>query len=68
MLAERAGRSLGYVGHACQQPRIEGENRLYPYCGVRRVTAAGALTERLFGLIIERGGSYKFVSYANQLD
>jgi hypothetical protein len=69
LLAERAGQSLAYVGHACGQPRIEGENRLYPYCGVRRVTAAGdTLTERLFGLIIERGGSYKFVSYANQLD
>jgi hypothetical protein len=69
LLAERAGESLGYVGHACQQPRIEGENRLYPYCGLRRVTAAGdTVTERLFGLIIERGGSYKFVSYANQLD
>ena len=69
LLAERAGQSLAYVGHACGQPRSEGENRLYPYCGVRRVTAAGdTLTERLFGLIIERGGSYKFVSYANQLD
>jgi hypothetical protein len=69
LLAERAGQSLAYVGHTCAQPRIEGENRLYPYCGVRRVSAAGdTLTERLFGLIIERGGSYKFVSYANQLD
>jgi hypothetical protein len=69
LLAERAGQSLVYAGHTCGQPRIEGENRLYPYCGVRRVTAAGdTLTERLFGLIIERGGSYKFVSYANKLD
>ena len=68
LLDERSGRPLGYVGHTCGQPRVEGENRLHPYCGLRRVTEAGdTVTERLFGLIIERGGSYKFVSYANKL-
>jgi hypothetical protein len=26
------------------------------------------LQHQLFGLVIERGGTFKFVSYANQLD
>jgi hypothetical protein len=69
LLAERAGRPLGYLGHTCGQPRTEGENRLHPYCGLRRVSETGDMvTERLFGLIIERDGKYKFVSYANRLD
>lgn len=68
LLRERAGGSLGYVGHRCGEPRVEGANRLYPSCEVRRVTAAGdTVTERLFGLIIERGSAYKFISYANKL-
>jgi hypothetical protein len=69
LLAERAGRPLGYLGHTCGQPRTEGDNRLYPYCGLRRVTETGdTVGERLFGLIIERDGKHKFVSYANRLD
>jgi hypothetical protein len=33
------------------------------------VTATGdTIGERLFGLVVERGGVYKFVSYANKLD
>jgi hypothetical protein len=68
LLAERAGRPLGYLGHTCGEPRVEGEDRLHPYCGIRRVTEAGdTVTERLFGLIIEREQQYKFVSYANKL-
>jgi hypothetical protein len=69
LLSERAGRPLGYVGHDCATERLEGENRIHGDCVVRRVTAAGdTLGERLFGLVLERGGAFKFVSYANQLD
>jgi hypothetical protein len=68
LLDERGGQTLGYLDHACGNPRVEGENRLYPYCGLRRVTETGdTVTERLFGLILERGGTYKFLSYANRL-
>lgn len=70
-LETRGGRPLGYTGHRCAaEPRLEGENRLYGYCLVRRKDpASGAeLEEQLFGLIVERGGIFKFVSYANQLD
>jgi hypothetical protein len=35
---------------------------------VRRVQAPGdTVRERLFGPILERGGRFKFVSYANRL-
>jgi hypothetical protein len=69
LLSDRAGSSLGYVAHDCGSERREGENRLYGHCVLRRVTAAGdTVPERLFGLILERGGAFKFVSYANKLD
>lgn len=68
LLAERAGSALGYVGHTCAPARVEGENHIHSSCELRRVTGAGdTIVERLFGLIVERGGAYKFVSYANEL-
>ncbi len=37
-------------------------------CFVRRLTAnRDTIEERLFGLLIERGKRFKFVSYANKL-
>jgi hypothetical protein len=69
LLSERAGAPLGYLGHDCASRREEGENRIYGHCVIRRVTASGdTVGDRLFGLVVERGGSYKFVSYANKLD
>ncbi len=68
LLGERAGAPLGYVGHDCGSQRTEGQNRIHGHCVLRRVTAAGdTVGERLFGLIIEREGQFKFVSYANKL-
>jgi hypothetical protein len=69
LLSDRAGAPLGYVGHDCASERREGENTIYGHCVVRRVTAPGdTVRDRLFGLIVERDGIYKFVSYANKLD
>ena len=69
LLAERSGHALGYAGHICAPPRVEGKNRIHSHCELRRVSPAGdTLSERLFGLIVEREGSYKFVSYANRLN
>ena len=69
LLAERAGAPLGDVGHGCESERMEEKNRIYGHCVLRRVTAAGdTVGERLFGLIMERDGIYKFVSFANKLD
>ena len=69
LFSERAGHALGYVGHTCAAPRVEGKNRVHSSCELRRITAVrDTVAERLFGLIIERDGRYKFVSYANRLD
>ena len=69
LFSERGGDALGYIGHTCASPRVEGKNLIHSGCELRRVTAArDTIAERLFGLIIEQDGRYKFVSYANRLD
>lgn len=69
LLAKLGGRPFRYVGHSCGPPEVQGEARIYANCAVRRVGAEGdTLAQRLFGLIIERDNSHKFVSYANRLD
>lgn len=69
LFTERAGHPLGYIGHTCAPRRVEGWNRVHASCELRRITVAGdTVAERLFGLIVERDGWYKFVSYANRLD
>lgn len=66
---ERGGRSLGYVGHRCEgDAGRQGANRLWGPCVVLRVQATGdTVAERLFGLIVERNGVFKFLSFANKL-
>jgi hypothetical protein len=68
-LEARAGMPLGFVGYDCDATvSREGENAVYGPCLVRRVRAPGdTVVERLFGPIIARGGTFKFVSYANKL-
>ncbi len=68
LLADRAGRPLGYAGHDCDpRPSREGENTVWGPCVVRRVRAPGdTVAERLFGPIVERDGRYKLVSLANR--
>lgn len=69
LLGERAGVPLNVVGHRCDPATSrEGRNTVTGPCIVRRLTARGdTIEERLFGLILERGGRHKFVSYANKL-
>ncbi len=69
LLEERSGRALGYVGHTCEgSARRQGENTVWGPCLVWRRQAAGdTLVERVFGAVVERGGRFKFVSYANSL-
>ncbi|MFL5575454.1 MAG: hypothetical protein ACJ79S_05740 [Gemmatimonadaceae bacterium] len=64
-----AGRPLGYRGYRCAlEPRIQGENRLWGECTVAYRNAHGdSVTTRLFGAILERGGRFKFINYANDL-
>ena len=69
LLAERAGTPLHVAGYSCDSTAsVEGDNRIYGPCLLQRVQAPGDTSgERLFSLIIERGGRFKFVSYANKL-
>jgi hypothetical protein len=60
------GKPLGYVSHTCT-PREEGPNRIHAYC-VETVKQDGKIGQaKLFGLILEVNGSFKFLSYANAL-
>jgi hypothetical protein len=69
LLAERAGQPLGYLRHECGSPRTQGELHIYPNCALHRVIPpADTLAERLFGLVVEREGEYKFLGYANMLE
>lgn len=62
------GRSVGYGGHHCGEPRQEGANTLWGWCRVQSTAPDGQTADlALFGLIVERAGRYKFVSYANKL-
>lgn len=69
LLDERAGMPLRVVSYRCDPVTSrQGDNTLIGPCLVRRVTSQrDTVEERLFGLMIERGGRYKFVSYANKL-
>jgi hypothetical protein len=69
LLEERAGIPLHVAGYRCDQNvSRQGANTVIGPCVVRRLTAQrDTIDERLFGLIIERGGRYKFTSYANKL-
>jgi hypothetical protein len=68
-LDEYGGKPLGYVGYTChEQTSTEGENLVTGPCNVRRVEPDGdSVQVRLFGLLLERGGRWKFVNYGNKL-
>ena len=69
LLQRRSGKPLRVLGYQCDgQARREGENTVWGPCVVLRQAETGdTLAERLFGQILERGGRYKFLSYANKL-
>ena len=64
------GSSLGVTSYHCDTTESrEGENLLVGPCLLQRRTFAGqAVQEALFGQLIERGGAWKVLSYANKLD
>jgi hypothetical protein len=69
LLADRAGLPLGVVAYRCDPVTSrQGQNTVIGPCVVRRtMSGRDTIEERLFGLIVERGGQFKFVSYANKL-
>lgn len=62
---ERGGWRL--LAHRCDAgATIEGANRLWRNCRVQLARASGDTAwARLFGVIVERDGRFKFASYAN---
>ena len=70
LLQDRGGKPLHVVGYTCDpQSSVEGENTSWGPCTLKRVPAKGdTLEERLFGLIVERGGEWKFLSYKGRYD
>jgi hypothetical protein len=69
LLQRVAGRPMHLIGHRCEgQPSHQGKNTVWGPCLVLRRTEQGdTAAERFFGLIVERDGTFKFVSYANKL-
>ena len=67
VLRRLGGSDLNFRGVECPDPpRIEGDNRIWEYCEVQREEGNAIRTDILFGGILERGGRFKFISYANQ--
>jgi hypothetical protein len=69
LLARRAGRPIAHAGASCMAaPEVAGASRLWRQCRLRSVPAPGdTVAERLFGVIVEHRGRFKFASYANEL-
>jgi hypothetical protein len=54
-------------GYACEEaPQVEGEHRYWHRCAIDVTAPDGAAARlQLFGSIVEHGGKFKIVSYAN---
>lgn len=69
VLRRLGGRGLHFGGYTCGATAREGENAFWRDCEVEYVDPATSrqVKRKLFGTIMERGGRYKFLSYANDL-
>jgi len=67
VVSRLGGHSGRFSGYDCGSPAAEGENRIWRDCVVsyREEPDQPAVTRQLFGAIIERGGHFKFLSYAS---
>ena len=68
LLKRRGGVQFQYVDHTCKPaPEIQGDNKLWTGCQLRVVgPERDTTTQRWFGVIVERGGTFKFLTLANQ--
>jgi hypothetical protein len=65
--ARLAGEPVAYRRHHCGEPVPEGANRLWRGCTVTIALRGNEATARLFGVIVERTGRFKFASFENDL-
>ena len=70
LLEERAGKPMHFAGYSCDpKSTAEGENTVWGPCEIQQLRAPGdTVQERLFGLLVERGGEWKFLSYKSRFD
>ena len=68
LMTRRGGVQYQYESHACKaQPERQGENLLWSDCTIRLSSPdRETTTQRWFGSIIERNGTFKLVSLSNQ--
>jgi hypothetical protein len=61
------GGQARFGGYACEAaPQVEGPNRYWHACTVEAIAQDGETAAlKLFGSLVERGGQWKIVSYAN---
>jgi hypothetical protein len=69
MLSRFAGKPLSAPTLSCPDSGVvEGDNRTWSRCELSfRVNGAETVRGRFFGTIVERGGRFKFLGYANEL-
>ncbi len=68
VVTRHGGRTLGFAGYQCpDSARTDGGLSFWDGCLVTFEHEGDSRRMRLFGSIIERGGRYKFYSYANDL-
>ena len=67
VLRRLGGGQARFGGHACEAaPQVEGASRYWHACTVETIAQDGEKAAlKLFGSLIERGGRWKIVSYAN---
>ncbi|HEX5725801.1 MAG TPA: hypothetical protein VFX98_10080 [Longimicrobiaceae bacterium] len=70
LLRELGGRALRFAALSCAAPpERQGPNLVHAGCRVEYADAGGERrAEKLFGNVLERGGRFKFISYANDYD
>lgn len=67
-LERLGGRALAFRALECRRDTLQirgGAVRVWSGCGVRYREGNSLQTRRLFGSIVERGGRFKLLSYAN---
>lgn len=66
LLGLLGGHRIDVLAHRCDAPEPHGPERVLAHCTVTyRVDGDSARTDRLFAAILERGGQYKILSFAN---
>jgi hypothetical protein len=65
VLNRHGGKPLGYAGFGCEpEAAVQGANRIWRQCRMRFTDNGAEVERKLFGGMLERGGTYKFLTYA----